>query len=107
MGQYTYSSSIVINATESNNGNCHSLWLSLFWNTSTHENYVLVYIYTKSLNNLEQFLRKPLRFEGTKINSFNYPKDHSLVTAVNKFLSSSLIMNSRQLWNLHRKAQVC
>ena len=68
-----------------------------------HWNYVLVY-YTKSLNNLEQFLKKPLRFEGTKINLFNYPKDHSLVRAVNKFLNCSrLIMNSRQPWNLHQR----
>ena len=102
MGQYTYGGSIVINATESNNGNCHSLWHSLFWNTSMHGNYVLVYIYTESLNNPEQFPRKPPRFEGTKINSFNYPKDHSLVRAVNKFLSSRLIMNNRRLWNLHQ-----
>ena len=54
---------------------------------------IFPYFYTKILNNLEQFPRKPPRFEGTKINSFNYPKDHSLVRAVNKFLRSRLIMN--------------
>ena len=64
---------------------------------------IFPYFYTKILNNLEQFLRKPPRFEGTKINSFNYPKDHSLVRAVNKFLSSRLIMNNRRLWNLHQR----